>query len=189
MRSRVRSFLATVGGLAVVALAPGLALAEVQLFTRGTVGEHVVWDTPKHGGAVCRYSGDGPYHLKSVKIRPPDVYAIDATAGRDAGRVGWRVMADSSDPNTGATLVFQSGVVRATAFDDQPASFRPIVASVFDQSIYKHRFFVKINWYRPSGSLKGTSVHVLTQMKLVYGGTTEMRYGNCPGTLPQSTPV
>jgi hypothetical protein len=188
IRRRTAS-LALLVAIAAVALAPGAALADVDVFTRGTVGAHDVDDTPERGGAVCRYSGDGPYHLASVKIRPPDVYAIDATAGRDAGRVGWRAMADSSDPNTGATLVYKSAVVRATAFDDEPALFRPIVASVSGQSTHEYRFFVKMNWYRPNGSLRGTSVHVLTQMRLIYGGMSEMRYGNCPGTLPVSEPV
>ena len=187
----MRLLLATMVALCAVGLLPGIALADVDIFTKGTVGEHWVDDTPERGGAVCRYSGDGPWHLTSFKVRPPDVFAIDSTATRDAGRVGWRMLVDTYSPEPskvsgagGATIFYKSGVVRQTAYDDTPAAFRAIIASPsVPENDNEYRFFVKMNWYRPNGSLKGTSVHVLTQMRLEYGGTTEWRDGNCPGTI------
>lgn len=166
----------------------GPALADNDIFTKGTVGEHHLRDTPENGGVVCRFTSDAsPYHLTSFKFRPPVVYAIDFNSKRNKGLVGWRVYLDRYDPaqpEEGAQIFFRSGLQLATAYDDKPAPFRARTFALDlpqDDGVY--RAFVKMFWYRADGSVKGASVHVISQYKRVIGEWSEVAYGDCPGTM------
>jgi hypothetical protein len=180
-----RLFIGAVVAMAAIALSAGPVMADVDIFTKGTVGEHSLDDTPEHGGGVCRYSAGG--HLRSFKVRAPTVYAIDGTSARNHGRVGWRVLIDTYDPNNSsepAHIFYKGDVHKAWAYDDEPAPFVDEIVDVpIPENDYQYRLFVKMLWYRADGSVRGASVHVITQYKWRMGSEFTMNYGNCVGTI------
>jgi hypothetical protein len=187
--SHVRKLLfGVLAALAVLALGAGPALADVDIFTKGTVGRHWLRDTPDKPGAKCTYtSGDAPWLLTTFKVRAPFVFAIDRNEKRNRELVGWRFLIDTYDPNNsseGAHIFYRSPLQRAWAYDDMPAPFSAMsVTPDVPDNDYQYRLFVKMFWYRPDGSVRGSSVHVLTQYKHVYGASSYVGYGNCAGTL------
>jgi hypothetical protein len=88
-----------------------------------------------------------------------------------------------------AHIFMRSGYRIATAHDDSPAAWEAIIrapAIAHDDSAY--RLFAKMIWLGPNGHVVGGSVHVLTQLKLkMADGTSEVVYGECPGTLHSPT--
>jgi hypothetical protein len=182
-----RVFGAVLTAAVLIPLVAAPVMADVDVYTFGTVGDHHLNDTPESGGAVCRYDADG--HLVAFKLRPPVVYAIDAGAGRDAGRVGYKLIIDVYEPDNpgpSAQIFLNSGYRNATAYDDQPATWEQIVrAPEIAHNDAEYRMFAKMVWYGPNGGQVGGSVHVITQYKLKkHDGTFEVVYGHCPGTLP-----
>jgi hypothetical protein len=181
-----RVFASVLTAAVLVPLVAAPVMADVDVYTYGTVGDHHLNDTPESPGAVCRYDSDG--YLVAFKLRPPVVYAIDSTAGRDSGRVGYKLIIDVYDPaQTGPALIFlRTGFRNVTAYDDQPAVWEPIIrAPDIEHNDSVYRLFAKMVWYGPNGHVMGGSVHVLTQLRLKKAdGSSEVVYGQCPGTLP-----
>ena len=84
-RSRSRALsVAALAALICLALGATTALADIDIFTSGTVGEHSLpMDTVATGGVICRY--DGMVYLVGATMRPPIVYAIDKNGQRNSG--------------------------------------------------------------------------------------------------------
>jgi len=183
-----RLLVGAVVALGAVALSAGPAMADVDIFTKGTVGRHWLRDTSERPGAKCTYtSGDAPWLLTSFRVRAPFVFAIDRNEKRNRELVGWRFLIDTynpNDPNEGAHIFYRSPLQTAWAYDDTPAPFSAMsVTPDVPDNDYQYRLFVKMFWYRADGSVRGSSVHVITQYKHVYDASSYVGYGNCAGTL------
>jgi hypothetical protein len=163
----------------------GPALADVDIFTTGTVGEHSLkLDVPEAGGAICFFNEAGPDDLWKIKMRPPLVYAIDRDGGRNQQMVGWRLIIDRSGDGMPAKLFHKSKIQKQIAYDDQPARFTAkFAAPVFPDDDSRYRVFAKMFWYRADGTIEGASVHVVTQYRQVVGDAWSVVYGNCHGIV------
>jgi hypothetical protein len=122
--------------------------------------EHVTWSD---------------WGLSKIRVQPPIVLARDRTHGRDAQRVGWRVVVrlfEGYYPDYSIKTVLRTTVRTARAWDDRPAAFeaRTIDVSRFrgfsiwvrvqmvwyragDPSVIEGRAMQRVWWYALEGGL------------------------------------
>ena len=175
---------AVAAALLCLTLAATTALADVDVYTQGTVGQHSLRnDTPEMGGVVCTYDSSG--HLVKARMRPPIVYAVDTNGQRNSGLVGWRLIVDHYTPTQSgsAEIFYRSGTQKRIAYDDAPARFSGVTVTKPFPASDEFRFFARMIWYRADGSVKGASVHVATQYRRVSPWSIEVVYGACQGSL------
>jgi hypothetical protein len=143
-------------GLALVVVAPGVVSADTLVSRYARHGSNSLNDTSDAPGATCTYQQGFGNDLRSIKVRPPNVYARNRSSGVDNQNVAWRVLIQRQDPtpNGGWVTVYRSDPISGTATDATPAAFseQTIPYEVTNDDPAAYRALVKMIWYRFEGS-------------------------------------
>ncbi len=177
--------LAAVFALGSLILSSGLALADTDVTYSGTVGRHHLRDTNANPGVKCRYQeggGSGEEVLYQLVIKPPVVFAVDDTAGRDAQHVGWRALIQRRNHGAAAfTTIAQSTVMTATAFEDVAAPFSSRTMAVTSKFGADFRVRITMYWYASNGTtVTGQATHEVDWYRKIFHSTD---YGDDVRTL------
>jgi hypothetical protein len=158
----------------------------------GNVGRHKVIDRDGAPGVTCVYPEPVTNDfIKRIKVRAPNVFAYDRTAGVDHQWVGWRYLIDyaaTGNPQPGDWQnVVTSTVAKATATDDHKAAFadRTYVFPTWSNS-GAYRVRLQIRWYYPGqvqvdGKLSQPLLHYLQH--LVGAQDYVPPFAHCEGNL------
>ena len=153
---------------AVLTMGTSVASAATIVSDTGTHGTITLVDTTDSPPVTCTYGQPQPpfpfAYLHFVKVRPPTVYAVDNTTGRDDQRVTWRFKIQGEVFGTGDnwTTFATSPNRSATAHDDTPGAFNPVEVKFNsksntdpDSTNVVYRMLITVKWYRANGTVQG----------------------------------
>jgi len=144
--------------------------------TTGAVGHYLPTEsnTVAAAGAACLYStSDGTfYNIYRIVGRKPSVWWPDTNSSISGqhGTVGWRlILKYKAESATTWTLLSQTGIQKATAYEDSPAydandraaftnQWVNISYATFSDNV-QFKALIKIYWFRADGSVRGTAQH------------------------------
>jgi hypothetical protein len=113
-----------------LALAPGASwsapVAELELGHAGDIGGHGLTDTLESPGATCRFALPLVWSRGEtwIQVRPPIIFARDASDRTDEQLVGWRAVVLTLDEASSAWREVTAGSTeRAIAADNRSAPF------------------------------------------------------------------
>jgi hypothetical protein len=178
--------------------AAGPVAADTELGHKGTVGQHSLRDNAEKGGIFCRYKAlsEGPTSfegkLNRIVVRPPKMRSISTSQ-----RVGWRFIVQRSKDGGAWKRTFRSPIQKARAYSNTNASFSRMSVKVnvppdglSDEFIasYSYRVIVKMIWYRPDGTQRGSARHMVNFAHDVlsgrhYGINAFSSNGECGGYI------
>jgi hypothetical protein len=178
----------------VAVMAVGPVAADTELGHKGTVGKHSLRDSARQGGIFCRYKtlSESKNHyegkLNRLVVRPPKMRAISGVQ-----KVGWRFIVQRSNYDGPWKRTYRSPIQTAKAYSHTNASFTRMSVKVnvprdgvdgeFDAS-YSYRVIVKMFWYRPNGTIRGSARHLVDYAHYVnYGGGDGIGGTPCEGYL------
>jgi hypothetical protein len=147
---------------------PGIALADTRLRDRGQFGEHRLRDRWKNPGAICNYN-DSSFHLQSIEVRPPLVFARDVTLGQDQQDVGWQFWIRRHLEGGGKVTHNTSSTQIATATDTAHAPFTRVSTAFVPNYPGPFTVVVRMFWYEAGGAISGMAKHRIDH----YTQTTE----------------
>jgi hypothetical protein len=135
----------------------------------GSYGVHLLIDHDgRHAGVRCAYDlVSARYRLKSFRIRPPIVFAVDRTRRVDYQTVKWKFVIEERKEAGGPAEVttrdiFVSGYQSATASDQVAARFQSrtwkLPAGTPDEG-QRYRVWIRMYWFSPSGKISGKAFH------------------------------
>lgn len=125
-------------------LGPGLsALAEIELGRAGDTGDHEVADSQSAPGAICRFAVPLDWSIGEawLHVRPPMMFAHDATPRNDEQLVGWRAVVLAQEPESGDWVPFVTG-------ETQRAMASEIYLAPFESRGPETQFFLGYGAYR-----------------------------------------
>ena len=168
MHMKRSALVAATGALMFAAVIAGPAAAYTVVSESGTHGSYSITDSLTKPGATCRYgNGEPPNNwawLDWMTVLAPRVFAADRNSSvRDHRQVSWQFKIQRTADNTTAWhTVASSAVQKATAWDNQAASFTSMkitynaytTATGSENDIL--RALVILKWYKPSGAVEGT---------------------------------
>ena len=151
-----KSGLAIVGALVALVLGSGLVLADTPISHSGSVGAHHLTDTHAGPGVKCLYQeggGSGEEVLHQLVVKPPVIFAVDKTGGRDKQLVGWRALIQRRNHGAASFVTITAGGLHtAFAWDDTAASFSTQTYSVTSQFGADFRVRIAMYWYAADGT-------------------------------------
>ena len=115
-----------ISGFASPASGDDIARAAIELGHAGNIGAHGLTDSRESPGATCRFAPPLLWSLGEtwLQVRPPVMFARDATDRLDRQLVGWRVVVLTLDSVSGAwTTVAEGETQRAVAAENRAAPF------------------------------------------------------------------
>ncbi len=186
-----RRALLALAATAVLLLGPGTAVADTPISSSGTVGAHHLNDTRARPGVRCLYqdgAGGGDEDLYLLTVRPPVIFAANATRRRDSQLVGWRAIVQRKDPGSARFVtVQQSGLHTAWAWDDTAAVLYARDVAVTSQYGSSFRVRILMFWYSPAGGggTTGTATSEVDWYRKIYRSTD---FGDDIRTLAHSCP-
>jgi hypothetical protein len=125
-----------------------LVHAAIQIGSAGNFGAHGMTDTSHSPGATCRFAPPLAWSLGEtwLQVRPPVMFARDATDRFDEQLVGWRAVILTLDPASGGWLPIAEGKTqRAVATED--------LAALFDSRGLETEFFLPYGSYLVTAEL------------------------------------
>lgn len=137
-------------------LAPGFigslpVAAERDLGHAGKIGQHALVDSLSAPGATCRFAPPLVWSLGEtwIQVRPPVIFARDATALEDEQLVGWRAVILNEDRASGKLTTVATGEIqRAVASEVISAPFESRApASQFHLGYGAYLVRVELFWY------------------------------------------
>jgi hypothetical protein len=152
-----------------LSLGTSVASAATIVTETGTHGTITLTDTSDSPAVTCTYGqAQPPYafaYLHYVKVRAPEVYAVDNTGDRDHQLVTWRfkIQGEQFGASGGWTTFAKSPKRSANARDDTPAAFTPIEVKfnsksnpdpAFEEFVF--RTLITVKWYKANGTVQGT---------------------------------
>ena len=169
-------------GTVLLALSTGPVVADTEWGHTGMTGYHALRDTHyTNAGATCRYVGvypsPGGYsyegELKRIFVRPPKVRGI---AGYGNQKVGWQFRVERTTNPSGTwtttyTSPWQNDMTTPTVlaeFTERSINVNVPADSADDPPYHLYRVMVKIRWYRPDNSVRGTATHRVDYYKEIY---------------------
>lgn len=146
---------ALIGALIALLLSSGLAVADTPISSSGSVGAHHLADTNVHRGVKCLYQeggGSGEEVLHQLTVKPPVIFAVDKTGGRDKQLVGWRALIQRRNHGAASFVTITTGALHtAFAWDDTAASLSTRTYSVTSQFGADFRVRIAMFWYAANG--------------------------------------
>jgi hypothetical protein len=161
------------------------ASADTPLGHHGTVGSHHLRDTADSPGVHCQYESTNPNSptlgaLESLWVRPPVVYAVNATGGTDTQDVGWQFIVLRSTNLTTWTEVLRTSNHFKSATDSTPAAFGKRGTNFLGHSGTSYRVVVKMWWLNNgNGTVQGYAKNRVD----FYAGGAFSGTSSCPGTI------
>ena len=126
-----------------------------ELSHTGKIGHHQLNDGAGNPGAVCNYQSGSEFLDGFSDVLPPTIWSRDTTAGRDKQKVGWRYLIKRrADGQSNWKTVYKSSIVKADAWNDQPAQFMSRTAPGLMLPTTNASFYIVIKqfWYAANGS-------------------------------------
>lgn len=138
--------------VAASAMASGMPVAaDVEVGRAGKVGQHALVDSPAAPGAICRFAPPLVWSIGEtwIQVRPPVIFARDATTLADEQLVGWRAVILREDRVSGKLVPIATGETqRAIASEVASAPFASRApASQFHLGYGAYRVRVELFWY------------------------------------------
>jgi hypothetical protein len=102
------------------------AAADIELGSAGNIGGHGLIDSRESPGVTCRFAPPLDWSLGEtwIQVRPPVMFARDATTLVDEQLVGWRAVILTWDQASGAwTPIVRGATQRALAAENRAAAF------------------------------------------------------------------
>lgn len=192
MRSRL--MLGPVAAVLMTIALSGVAAADS---VTGQHGNYIFVDGHSQSttGASCKYTdvGNFTYDIYKMVARAPQVWWPNTDSGNTTqhGRVGWKFSIYHKTPAALTwTLLKSSSVQKKTAYEDQLAPYSLATKAPFTNlslSITAGNFpatelfmaRVKVLWYRPDGTVKGSVTHDVQEYKWMSGTTLQGFNSNC----------
>jgi hypothetical protein len=162
MNARGRTGFASLAIALGLLLAAATATADTPLGHQGKVGSHRLRDSAGRPGVECFYESTNPNSptestLEGLNVRPPVVFARNATAGVDRQDVGWQFIVQRHH-NTTWTEVLRTSIHFKSATDSTPAAFEKRGTNFLGNSASRYRVIVKTYWLSSTnGVVAGTA--------------------------------
>jgi hypothetical protein len=135
-------------------------------------------DDSTHRSATCKYAVDSAdstkYWISKITVTPPSVWWPDTNGTKTTqhGTVGWRILVDRYDGGPGFYTVARSPIQRKVAYEDQLAPYGSSTKAPFTKMTVAFNgkkygtgntwvVFVRVNWYRPDGTVMGYVTQLL----------------------------
>jgi hypothetical protein len=174
----------------IAVMAVGPVAADTELGHKGTVGKHSLRDSSRQGGVFCYYKtlSESKNHfegkLNRLVVRPPKMRSISGVQ-----KVGWRFIVQRSIYDGPWKRTYRSPIQRAKATSNTNASFSRMSVKVNVpadglEAGYSYRVIVKMFWYRPNGTIRGSARHLVDYAHYVnYGGDDGIAGAPCGGWI------
>lgn len=128
----------------------------------GSIGGVVFRDSKFDTGVACRFGDQAVPKLQRIVVHAPSITWPDTDADNDTqhGKVGYRVTVQQSlDEGMTWSVFGRTPMVKGVADENQPAA---LATSVFKVKANGQRIFravIKVTFFRPDGSIRGTLRH------------------------------
>jgi hypothetical protein len=162
-----RVLIALTAALVLAIASAGSASATIYQHQTGIIGPWSWNDTSASPGVLCKYgqsADNNHYPMTKIVVQPPTVYAADRNSNKIEKRtISWRFQLQRKLLPDGKwkTLAKASGVQKATATENSPASFSPITLKHVPKNASADGWIVRvqvlIKWIVPgTGAVEGT---------------------------------